>query len=68
MYVFMYVCYLNGALLADVALGLVARRLGSDEAVQHRQPHHALRLLLHPVQEMRRLQGSGSTKNLQASF
>lgn len=41
----------DGAFLADVALGLVLGRLRGSHAVQHRQPHHRLRLETHPVQE-----------------
>jgi len=39
-------------LLANVALGLMPGRLGGNEPVQDWKPDHALRLLLHPVQEM----------------
>ena len=45
----------NGTGLANVALGLMAGRLGSYEPMQNRQPDHALRLLLHPVEEMKGL-------------
>lgn len=46
----------DGAFLADVALGLVLGCLRGSHAVQHRQPHHRLRLQAHPVQEHGRLQ------------
>ena len=46
----------DGALLADVALGLVPGGLGGHEPVQHRQPHHGLGLLLHPAQEVQSLE------------
>ena len=39
-------------LLAHRALGVVARRLGGDEAMQHRQPHNGLRLELEPLEEV----------------
>ena len=39
-------------LFADVALGLVFGRLGCRESMQHRQPDHALRLLLQPAEEV----------------
>ena len=47
----------DGALLADVALGLVLGRLGGGHAVQHGQPHHGLGLQAHPLQEVRHLDG-----------
>lgn len=48
---------LDGALPADRALGLVLHLLGHGHPVQHRQPHHGLRLQVGPLQELGRLNG-----------
>jgi hypothetical protein len=42
----------NGVLLTDGALGVVARRLGGGQAMQHGQPHNRLRLKLQPLEEV----------------
>lgn len=38
--------------LANVALRLVLGSFGGCEPVQHREPHHGLRLLLQPLEEV----------------
>lgn len=45
----------NGVLFADIALGLMFGSLGGSEAVEYRQPHHGLWLLLQPLQEVESL-------------
>ena len=42
-------------LFTDAALGLVFSSLSSGEPVEDGQPHHALRFLFHPLQEVQGL-------------
>lgn len=47
----------DGALFADVALGLVLGRLCSSHTVENRKPNHRLGLQARPLQEVRHLDG-----------
>merc|ERR1719266_1609229 len=49
----------DGVLFADVTFCLVESALSRSEPVKYRKPDHALRLLLHPVEKMKRLDEAG---------
>lgn len=45
----------HGTLFTDVTSGLVFGRFCGGDSVKYRQPHHGLRLQMHPVHELLQL-------------